>query len=77
MSEKTLLKYYQDELFRGKFEANAKVGQTLLDMATNGEMPAATIFYLKARLGWRENQSGEARPTAAPDFVVVLDTKAT
>jgi hypothetical protein len=76
ISEKTLLKYYADELFRGEFEANAKVGQTLLEMATNGVLPGATIFWQKARAGWRENQSVDSRPTAAPDFVVVLDKKA-
>jgi hypothetical protein len=76
ISEATLLKYYGEELFRGRFEANAKVGQALLQMATSGEMPAATIFYSKPRLGWRESQSADARPAAAPDFVVVLEKKA-
>jgi hypothetical protein len=76
MSEKTLLKYYGEELFRGRFEANAKVGQTLFEMATSGEMPAATIFWQKARGGWRENHSADPRPVAPPDFVVVLDKKA-
>jgi hypothetical protein len=76
LSDKTLLKYYGDELFRGRLETNAKVGQALVKMATDGETPAATIFFVKARLGWRENQNADSRPEAVGDFVVILDKKA-
>jgi len=54
VSEKTLLKYYGKEIFRGPLEANAKVGQSLLKMATDGETTAATIYWTKARGGWSE-----------------------
>ena len=76
ISEKTLLKYYAEEIFRGRFEANAKVGQALLSMATNGETVAATIFFAKARCGWREKPARDVRPEAAGDFVVFRDEKA-
>jgi len=76
VSEKTFLKYYRDEIFRGPLEANAKVGKTLLDMATDGQTPAATIYWSKARCGWHENQGGDIRPAATPDFVVALEKKA-
>jgi hypothetical protein len=51
---RTLRKYFRDELDLGMTEANAQVGQTLFQMATSGQCPAATIFWLKCRMGWRE-----------------------
>jgi len=76
VSEKTLLKYYAKEIFRGPLEANAKVAQSLFDMATDGETPVASIYWSKARGGWCEKQGGNVQPAAAPDFVVALDKKA-
>jgi hypothetical protein len=76
VSEKTLLKYYGEEIFRGPFEANAKVGKTLLDMSTDGQNPAASIYWSKARCGWHENQGRDVGPAAIPDFVVALEKKA-
>jgi len=44
---------------------NENVRDVLYDMAISGEIPAATIFYAKAQLGWSEKQqvehSGETR----------------
>lgn len=51
---KTLRKHFRDDLDRGMAEANVKVGQTLFGMATTGNNVAATIFWMKARAGWRE-----------------------
>jgi hypothetical protein len=76
VSEKTLLKYYRDEIFRGPLEANARVGKTLFEMSTDGQNPGATIYWSKARCGWHENQRGDVRPAAIPDFVVALEKKA-
>jgi hypothetical protein len=76
VSEKTLQKHYKEELSRGPFEANAKVGKTMLDMACDGEIPVATIFWLKARGGWNEKHGGDAPPAAIPDFVVAREKKA-
>jgi hypothetical protein len=76
VSEKTLLKYYGDEIFRGPLEANARVGKTLYEMSTDGENPVATIYWTKARCGWHEDQRGDVRPAAIPDFVVALEKKA-
>ena len=75
VSEKTLLKYYGDEIFRGPLEANAKVGKSLFDMATEGGKPAAAIYWMKARSGWSEKQSADAQPAAVPNFVVAWDKK--
>jgi len=76
VSLKTLQKYYKEELFRGPLEANAKVGKTLLDMACDGQTPVATIYWSRARCRWNENQGGDARPAALPDFIVALEKKA-
>jgi len=51
---KTLRKHFRDELDRGTVEANAKVAQSLFQMATQGKNVAAAIFWMKARAGWRE-----------------------
>ena len=51
---KTLRKYFRDELDQGVTEANAKVAQSLFNMATKQNNVAAAIFWMKARAGWRE-----------------------
>ena len=53
-STKTLAKHFREELDSGETEANARVAQTLFQMATSGEQPASTMFWLKTRAGWRE-----------------------
>jgi len=75
-STKTLRKYFREDLDRGAIEAKAQVLQTLYKMATSGKCPAATIFWVKSRLGWREIQVVETRPAAIPDFVVAEDPEA-
>jgi hypothetical protein len=75
-STKSLRKHFRKELDRGAIEATAKVGQTLYQMATSGKHPAATIFWLKTRAGWREVQVVETRSGATPDFVVTVEKEA-
>ncbi|HYF08417.1 MAG TPA: hypothetical protein VD970_12410, partial [Acetobacteraceae bacterium] len=53
---KTLRKHYRDELDQGVTEANAKVAQSLFNMATKQNNVAAAIFWMKARAGWSERQ---------------------
>src|SRR4051794_35040377 len=55
-SPPTLRRRFRDELDLGNAEANAKVAQTLYQQATTPGNIAATIFWLKARAGWREKQ---------------------
>jgi len=75
-SSKSLRKHFRQELDRGTIEATAQVSQTLYKMATSGKHPAATIFWLKTRAGWREIQVVETRPAALPDFIVAQDKEA-
>jgi hypothetical protein len=51
---KTLRRHFRRELDAGTLEANAKVAQSLFNMATQGRNVAAAIFWMKARAGWRE-----------------------
>ena len=56
-------------------EANARVAQTLYQQATMPGNIAATIFWLKARAGWREKQLVEVSGkdgTAIPAMTVVI-----
>ena len=72
-SAKTLRKHFRLELDQGATEANAIVGGTLFQMAKSGDCPAATIFWMKCRAGWKERSSFEpAPPAAAPPFIVTM-----
>jgi len=71
ISEKTLQKYFGEDIFRAKVEANAKVGKTMFEMASNGIYPAATIFWSKTRGGFHEHKNAPASPPAvSANFVV-------
>ncbi len=51
---KTLEKHCKAELARGVDSANSKVAARLFSMAVKGDPPAATFFWAKTRMGWRE-----------------------
>jgi hypothetical protein len=53
---KTLRKYYRRELDTGATEANLRVAQSLYNMAVREKVPAAAIWWTKARMGWKEAQ---------------------
>ena len=53
---KTLRKHFRQELDTSVDRANAAVGNSLFKMATSGECVAATIFWTKTRMRWRETQ---------------------
>ncbi len=55
---KTLRKYFREELDTAAEIANAKVGGSLYDMATNGNVSAA-IWWTKARMRWSETAKHE------------------
>ncbi|MGG5823765.1 hypothetical protein [Falsiroseomonas sp. HW251] len=66
-SPPTLRKCFRHELDTATVEANARVAQTLYQQATTPGNIAATIFWLKARAGWREKHAVEvAGPGGAP-----------
>ena len=71
-SEKTVRKHFRRELNRGVAEANRQVAQSLYRLATGGKCPAASMFWLKCRAGWRERREFDQTPLALPPFVVGL-----
>ena len=50
----TMIAYCQDDIDIGRANAIHKVAKTLYKMATDGEHPNETKFYLKAQAGWKE-----------------------
>lgn len=77
IDEGTMRKHFGDELEAGRAEANAKVAHSLFKAALAG-VPAAMIFWLKTRAGWREvhavehtGKDGEPLPTAPAAQVVI------
>ncbi len=72
-SPPTLRKWFRHELDVATIEANARVAQTLYQQATKPGNIAATIFWLKARAGWREKQAVEVSgPGGTAPVTVVL-----
>lgn len=63
IGERTLRKYFKEELATATIKANAKVAGALFRMATDpkGGMKAVTaqIFWLKTRARWKESSSVE------------------
>jgi hypothetical protein len=51
---KTMRKHFKVELATSRIKANAAVANRAYQMAVAGDPPAATFFYLKTQLGWRE-----------------------
>ena len=58
ISHDTLVKYYKEELDKGRIEANASVAETLFKQAKEGNTPAM-IFWLKSRAKWKESTQHE------------------
>ena len=55
ISDRTLRKYYRDELDLALAKANATIGGSLFNKAKNGDT-SAQIFWLKTRAGFREKE---------------------
>jgi len=73
IDEKTLRKYYRDELDLAKAEANATIGGALFKRAKSGDT-TAMIFWMKTQAGWRErtdinhtSEDGTMTPKAGID----------
>lgn len=64
IDDKTLRKYYREELDQGKAKASAQVAKSLFSKATGGDTTAA-IWWTKTQMGWKETQvlehGGEVR----------------
>lgn len=72
-SPKTLRKHFREVLDQGNTEANFNVAKVLYKMATSGEDPAATIFWMKCRARWNERPASEPTVISPPPFIVALE----
>jgi hypothetical protein len=72
LDAKTLRRHYRRELDLGVVQANAAVVQSLYTMAVRDKIPAAAIWWTKARMGWRGttdlNVGGQQDNPVAIDF---------
>ena len=73
ISHDTLVKYYKEELDKGRIEANASVAETLFKQAKEGNT-TAMIFWLKSRAKWKESTQHEisGNPDGAPVEVKII-----
>jgi hypothetical protein len=71
-SPKTLRKHFREELEVGMIDADYNVSKTLYKMATAGDHPAATIFWVKTR-GLIREKAANVGAVAPPPFIVGLD----
>jgi len=54
IDEKTLRKYYREELDQSKSKANATIGGALFNKAKGGDT-TAMIFWMKTQAGWKDS----------------------
>jgi hypothetical protein len=73
ISHDTLVKYYKEELDKGRIEANASVAETLFKQAKEGNT-TAMIFWLKSRAKWKETSQHEisGNPDGSPVEVKIV-----
>ena len=75
IDEKTLRKHFRETLDKAAIRADAKVTATMFQMATSGEHPGMTAFWMKVRRRWKEpandhrfvDESGKDRPFLLSD----------
>lgn len=75
MDEKTLRKYYREELDHGSEEANAKVARNLFAQAIKDDFRAApaAMFWAKTKMGWREKVDVNISGSLGIDFNRMTD----
>ena len=60
----TLIKYFRQELDRGKVSVKAKIVRSLYTNAVEHNNVTAQIFWLKTQCGWKEEKEEELPPPA-------------
>lgn len=73
IDDKTLRKYYREELDQAEARANATIGGALFNKAKGGDT-AAMIFWMKTRARWRERHefdlsSSDGSMTPKPNII--------
>ena len=82
IDDKTLYKYYKDELENSAIKANANVGkflyqaasgQALATGATYSDCVRAAMFWAKTRMGWKETNIQEVKIADEPIAKVTIE----
>jgi len=82
IDDKTLYKYYKDELDNSAIKANANVGkflyqaasgQALATGATHSDCVRAAMFWAKTRMGWKETNVQEVKMADEPIAKVTIE----
>ena len=82
IDDKTLYKYYRDELENSAIKANANVGkflyqaasgQALTTGATHSDCVRAAMFWAKTRMGWKETNVQEVKMADEPISKVTIE----
>ncbi len=82
IDDKTLYKYYKDELDNSAIKANANVGkflyqaasgQALTTGATYSDCVRAAMFWAKTRMGWKETNVQEVKMADEPIAKVQIE----
>ena len=73
---KTLRKHFRRELDSSADKADAQVASTLFKLAISGRCPAASMFWMKCRAGWKEQRDFQPAPGAPPPFIVAKEEAA-
>tara|TARA_R110000823_G_scaffold228761_2_gene355934 strand:+ start:48 stop:419 length:372 start_codon:yes stop_codon:yes gene_type:complete len=73
IDDKTLRKYFADELKTAKIKANAKIGGSIFNAAMAGNMTAASL-WAKTQMGWKEKSEIEYSGNISMIERVIVDT---
>ena len=82
IDDKTLYKYYRDELENSAIKANPNVGkflyqaasgQALTTGATYSDCVRAAMFWAKTRMGWKETNVQEVKMADEPIAKVTIE----
>jgi hypothetical protein len=76
IDEKTLRLHFRHELDTGATKANMRVVQSLYDMAVRDKIPAAAIWWTKARMGWKSETDLNVGGTQTLQFQHLIAARA-
>ena len=69
IDDKTLRKYYREELDLGKDKANGQIAKTLYSKAVGGDT-TSLIWWTKTQMKWAETQKHELTGAEGGDLVI-------
>jgi hypothetical protein len=69
IDDKTLRKYYREELDLGKAKANGQIAKTLYSKAVGGDT-TSLIWWTKTQMKWAETQKHELTGAEGGDLVI-------